>query len=193
MNSTATSDGGAQKPGNYVRRDNHCDYDLIATKVCSQISSKWNAMKIMLWPALTGQATSFYFQFQDFFSNLPLQIFIYCVTDQSSITGSWRSVLHFKLSVLTFTDLEQLVELLNEHCASENISTPIYVECHKMYQPKVCVQEFSYFMSGLDNQFEQSVDDSPVCKKIGCRWLNMTSSVQLFLGNWYEAMAYWLM
>ena len=35
---------------------------------------------------------------------------------------------------------------------SENISTPIYVECDKMYRSKVCVQEFSYFVSGLDIQ-----------------------------------------
>ena len=27
---------------------------------------------------------------------------------------------------------------------SENILTPIYVECDKMYRSKVCVQEFSY-------------------------------------------------
>ena len=32
---------------------------------------------------------------------------------------------------------------------SENISTPIYVECCKMYRSKACVQEFSYFVSGL--------------------------------------------
>ena len=39
---------------------------------------------------------------------------------------------------------------------SENISTPIYVECCKMYLSKVCVQEFWYFVSGLDIQLEQS-------------------------------------
>ena len=32
--------------------------------------------------------TSFDFRFEDFFSNLPLQIFMYCVTDQPSITPS---------------------------------------------------------------------------------------------------------
>ena len=48
---------------------------------------------------------------------------------------------------------------------SENISTPIYVECDKMYRSKVCVQEFSYFVSGLDIQLEKSEYDSPVCKK----------------------------
>ena len=46
---------------------------------------------------------------------------------------------------------------------SENISTPIYVECCEMYQSKVCFQEFSYFVSGLDIQLEQSENDSPVC------------------------------
>ena len=32
---------------------------------------------------------------------------------------------------------------------SEKISTPIYVECNEMYRSKVCVQEFSYFVSNL--------------------------------------------
>ena len=40
LNSTVTSDGDAQKLGNYVRRDS----ESIATKVCSQICSKWNAI-----------------------------------------------------------------------------------------------------------------------------------------------------
>ena len=40
LNSTATSDGCAQNLGNDVRRDS----ESIATKVCSQISSKWNGM-----------------------------------------------------------------------------------------------------------------------------------------------------
>ena len=52
---------------------------------------------------------------------------------------------------------------------SENISTPmmspIYVECYKMYQSMVCVQEFQYFVSGLDIQIEKSEYDSPVCQK----------------------------
>ena len=39
-NSLVISDGCAQKLGNYVRRDS----ESIATKVCSQISCKWNAM-----------------------------------------------------------------------------------------------------------------------------------------------------
>ena len=38
---------------------------------------------------------------------------------------------------------------------SENIST-LYVECDQMYQSKFCVQEFSYFMSGLNIQLEHS-------------------------------------
>ena len=60
--------------------------------------------------------------------------------------------------------------VLDEHWAkivrSENISTPIYVECDKMYRSKVCVQELSYFVSGLDIQFEQSEYNSPVHKKL---------------------------
>ena len=55
-------------------------------------------------------------------------------------------------------------------CQVKNISTPIYVKCDMMYWSKVCVQEFSFFVSGLDIQLEQSEYDSPVCKKISCRW-----------------------
>ena len=52
--------------------------------------------------------------------------------------------------------LFEVDELLDEHWAKivrgKNISTPIYVECEKMHQSKVCVQEFSYYASGLDIQ-----------------------------------------
>ena len=48
---------------------------------------------------------------------------------------------------------------------SENISTPIDVECYKMYRSKVCVQELSYFVSGLDIKLEKSEFNSPVHKK----------------------------
>ena len=49
---------------------------------------------------------------------------------------------------------------------SEHISTPIYVECDKKYRSKVCVQEFSNFVSGLDIQSEQSEYNSPVRKTL---------------------------
>ena len=45
------------------------------------------------------------------------------------------------------------------------MSTPIYVECNQMYQSKVCIQEFWYFVSDLDIQLEQSKNNSPVCQK----------------------------
>ena len=73
---------------------------------------------------------------------------------------------------------------------SENISTPIYVECYKMYQSKVCVQEFWYFVSGLDIQLEQSNYNSPARKKIGCRLRNAKyGSYTFFSSNQYEPMA----
>ena len=64
---------------------------------------------------------------------------------------------------------------------SENISTPIYAKCDKTYRSKVCVPHFRYFVPGLDNQLEQSKNDSPVCKKIGCWWGNTTSHILFFL------------
>ena len=73
--------------------------------------------------------------------------------------------------------------------SEENISTPIYVECDKMYWSKVWIQEFSYFVAGLDIQLEKSEYYSPVSKKIGCRWRNTMSHIQFFSSNQYEPMA----
>ena len=66
-NSAATSDGGAQKLGNDVRHDS----ESIATKVCSQIGRKWNAM-FESHVVTSVDRTSFDFRFEDFLSNLPL-------------------------------------------------------------------------------------------------------------------------
>ena len=68
-------------------------------------------------------------------------------------------------------------ELPDEHWANilriEIFSTPIYVECDKIYRSNVCVQEFWYIVSGLENQPEQSEteNDNHACKKAvpGCK------------------------
>ena len=62
----------------------------------------------------------------------------------------------------------------------ENISAPIYVECVKMYQLKVCVQEFWYCVPGLDIQPELSEIVNSACKKAvaGCKTLQV---VRLFI------------
>ena len=58
-----------------------------------------------------------------------------------------------KFQVLSSHFLE-VDELLDEYCAknlkSEFFSTPIYVECYKIYWSNVCVQEFWYILSALD-------------------------------------------
>ena len=61
---------------------------------------------------------------------------------------------------------------------SENISTPIYVECINQRFVFKNSQEFSYFVSGLHIQVEKS--NSPVLQKIGCRWRNTTSHIPFF-------------
>ena len=63
---------------------------------------KCNVWKQSIAAVNSFDRTSFHFQFEDFLSNLPLWTIIYCVTDQPSITWSWRSVLNFKFSVLSF-------------------------------------------------------------------------------------------
>ena len=86
-----------------------------------------------------------------------------------------------KFQVFSF-HLFEVDELLNQHWArivrSENISTPIYVECNKMYQSKVCIQDFWFFVSGLHIQPEQSENDNASRrKKSGSRLLETTIHV----------------
>ena len=45
---------------------------------------------------------------------------------------------------------------------------------------RFCDLEFSYFVSGLDIQLEKSEYDSPVRKKIVCKWRNTTSHIPFF-------------
>ena len=109
----------------------------MATKVCSQICRKWNAM-FKSYVVTSVNKTSFDFRYEDILSNLPLWTFIYCVTDQPSITRSRRYVLKFKLSVLAFWAAPWA---LSKTCAKwKNISTPIYVECVKMYRSRFAVK-----------------------------------------------------
>ena len=95
-------------------------------------------------------------------------------------TNDWLK--DWKCALVLSSPFSKVDELLDEHWAklvlSENISTPIYVECHKMCQSKVWVQEFWYFVSGLDIQLEQSKSNNPICR--GC-WLQNTCHTLLFL------------
>ena len=55
---------------------------------------------------------------------------------------------HLLLDLEDLSEISKVDRLFYEHWAkivrSENISTPIYVECNKIYQSMVCVQEFWY-------------------------------------------------
>ena len=150
-NSTATSDGGAQKLGNDVRRNS----ELISTKVCSQIGRKWNAMFETHVVTSVDRTTSI-FNLKIFLAvclckhlstvlltNHPkhdLEDLSYISSYQSSLfQGQWAALW-----------------ALRKNCAKWKYWTPIYAECYKMYWSKVCVQEFSYFVSGLDIQVEKS-------------------------------------
>ena len=87
---------------------------------------KQSQMKCNFWSSVKTciDWTSFDFRFRNLLSNLPLNIIIYCVTTQPSITRSRRSVLNFQLSVLTFQWPSQ-----RTLCKEKNISTPISVQC----------------------------------------------------------------
>ena len=66
-----------------------------------------------------------------------------------------------------------------KNCAKWKYSTPIYVECDKIYRRKVCVQEFLYFVPGLDIQPEQSKTDNPARNNAvaGCETLRLLLTV----------------
>ena len=96
-NSTATSDCCLQKLLNEAWRDSA----LITTKVCSQISRKWNAMfecSDQRWKDELQFLIWRFFELSDLVNN---DLLCY----QPSITQSRRSVPNFKLSVLTFSKL----------------------------------------------------------------------------------------
>ena len=71
----------------------------------------------------------------------------------------------------SFFKVDELLKIVQ----SENISTPIYVGCDKMYQFKVCVQEFWYCLPGLDIPPELSKIDNSARKKAveGCETLQV--------------------
>ena len=75
--------------------------------------SKWNAMfESHVGTCIDRTSFDFQFKLEDFLGNLLLKIIIYCDTDQPTKTQSRRSGLNFKLSVLTFFEID---ELLCEH------------------------------------------------------------------------------
>ena len=136
---------------------------------------------------------SFNFWFEDFFSNL--LSFVYCVTDQPSITRSGRFVLNFKLSVLTFSRSMSCSMSIEQNLCQVKMfqlqSMLNWIKCINQMFNTVCIQEFLYFVSGLDIQLEQSKNYNPVSKNICCslRWWNSKSHILFFSSRWYKPMA----
>ena len=131
-----------------------------------------------------------WFLILEFFRNLFFvtnHLLCYWPTTHNSI---WKICPNFQVLSSHFFEID---ELHDEHWAnivqSKNNSTLIYVKWGKIHQSKVCVQEFWYFVSGLDIQLEQSKNDCFVCKKVGCRFRNTTSHISFFSVNWYDSMA----
>ena len=92
----------------------------------------------------------FNFQFKDFFEQFAFvnnHLLCYWPTIHNLI-----SKIYPKFQVIS-PHFFEVNELSNEQWAkivqSENISTPIHVECKKMHQSKVYVQEFWYFVANL--------------------------------------------
>ena len=96
------------------------------------------------------------------------------------LTTTHNSILKIcpKYQVLS-SHFSEVNELLNVHWAkivlSENISTPINVQCKNIYQEMVCCQEFWYVVSGLDIQLEQFKNNNPV----GIKWVQSCKVLQV--------------
>ena len=110
------------------------------------------------------------------------------VTDQPAII----SKIYPKLQVLTFHFFE-VDELLNENWAkivrSENISTPIHVQCDKMYRSKVCVILVYRVWPWYSTWAIQ--ERQPCTQKIGSRLWETTIQLPFFPADRYKAMAYY--
>ena len=106
LNSAATSDGGAQKLGIDVWRDS----ESIATKVCSRIGRKLNAM-FESHVVTSVDRTSFYFRFEDFWQYAFVNIHLLCY---------WPTILNLiskicpKFQVIS-SHFFEVDELLDEH------------------------------------------------------------------------------
>ena len=94
-----------------------------------------------------------------------------------------------------FPKVDELIELLYEHWAkivqTENISTPTYVQCYKMYEYKVWCQEFWNILSGLDIQLEPFQNDKLARQKSVQGLLDVTSHIPVFcwidINSWISA------
>ena len=95
--STATSEARALKFENNLRYD----FELIATKICSQNGWKWKAMPKQPYRDLhwLGELRLSMYRF---FSNYSLKIIIYCVSNHERLAhvASRRSVLNCRFSAL---------------------------------------------------------------------------------------------
>ena len=104
--------------------------------------------------------TSFDIRHNDFGQSATQKI-ICCVTDQSFITRSRRSVVNIKFSVLSFLRSMGCSMSIEQNCANRKSFNSNLCQCNNMYESTVCCQELWHTLSGLDIQVEQFENDNP--------------------------------
>ena len=138
LNSTATSDGSAQKLCNNVWHDSESISEWFWINHNQGLQANRSQMKCDVWRPCGDQRwqDKLWFSIWRFLSNLSLSTIIYCVTDQPSITQSRRSVLISSYQFSLFWSWWAAQWALSKNCEKwKNFNSNLwfYVECNKMY------------------------------------------------------------
>ena len=120
--------------------------------------------------------------------SLETKTIIYCVTDRQPITQSWRSVLNFKISVLTFLRLISCLMSIGQVWCKDKIFL-----LQSMSNAIRCIDKrFAFKNSGISCLAWAIQEQQCWTQEISSKLLDTTSHILFFLINWYEPMA-WLL
>ena len=160
--------------GNYVR----CDSDSIQwTKVSRQICRKWNVL-FESQVVTSVDRTSFNFWIEDFLGNLPIQTFIYCVTDQPSLNlddpshiSSYQSLFQLcKVKIFQPQSMLNAIRCIDQRFVFKNSRISCLALIFNMKNPSTTV----------------------LCAKNRLQVAKYDEPYTFFSSNWYEPMAEWL-
>ena len=136
--------------------------------------------------------TSFNIQFEDFFKQFAFvnnHLLCYWPTIHNLIS---KICPKFQVLRSHFFEVDELpYEQWAKNVLSENISTPIYVECDEMLIKSLPSRILVNFAWPWYSTW--AIKEQQSCKqKSSCRLWNTTSNIPFFSVDWHESMALWL-